>query len=290
MDKRLLGGVLIMALGMILIPVGDSLAKYIASITPYSAGFLSWSRFAVGIVLIAPLALWKKSFRQLGKTFYFKQAIRGFFIATTITLIITAVSLSPLPDVFGAFFIGPALSVVFAVVFLKEKASLLEWIAVLLGFVGVLLVLQPGATMSYGLLWALGAGVFYGAFLTATRWAAQSGPPIAQLTAQLFFGFLFTLPLASADIISHGLQAPAPVLLMGVSSAVANYCSILALARARPAYLAPVVYLQIVAATIIGLLFFDDTINLLAGAGLALIVFTGLLRIPLPNSFRKNSQ
>jgi len=96
----------------------------------------------------------------------------------------------------------------------------------------------------------------------------------------LFFGFLFLLPLAIGDLTTAGFQAKTPIIVMGVTSAIANYCSILALGRARPAFLAPIVYLQIVAATIIGIVFFDDTINLLAGLGLCLIVFTGLLRIP----------
>lgn len=280
MNERLLSGVLYMTIGMILIPVGDSLAKYIASITPYNSGFLAWSRFAVGIVLIGPLVIIQVPHQKLEKLFWFKQAVRGFLIAGTITLIITAVRLSPLPDVFGAFFIGPALSIVFAVLFLREKASSLEWISVALGFVGVLMVLQPSATTGEGLWWALAAGVFYGGFLTATRWAASSGPPVAQLGAQLFFGFLFLLPLAIGDLTTAGFQAKTPIIVMGVTSAIANYCSILALGRARPAFLAPIVYLQIVAATIIGIVFFDDTINLLAGLGLCLIVFTGLLRIP----------
>lgn len=270
-----------MTVGMILIPVGDSIARYIASQTSYSPGFLAWSRFFVGIILLAPLALQQSGFAGLGPRFYWQQMIRGFLIATTITLIITAVTLSPLPEVFGAFFIGPALSVVFSVWLLKEKATVFEWLSVALGFVGVLMVLQPAPSTSEGLWWALAAGVFYGGFLTATRWASQSGPPVAQLTTQLFFGFVFLLPLAIRDIISVGVAAPVPVVAMGVTSAVANYCSILALSRARPAFLAPIVYLQIVAATVIGLMFFGDSINTLAALGLALIVFTGLLRLPI---------
>ena len=280
--RRTLIGLACMAVGMVFIPIGDSIAKYLSNITPYSPGFLAWSRFMVGSVMILPVALLMRGFNGLPPFFYLQQAVRAALIASTITLIITAVSLSPVAEAFGAFFIGPALSVVFSVWFLKERASLLEWLSVALGFVGVLLVLQPRGEISEGLLWAAAAGVCYGGFLVATRWAARSGPPIAQLAVQLVLGFLFLLPIAVRDLMDTGLVAPLPLLAMGMTSAAANYLSIMGLARASAAFLAPVIYLQLVAATVIGLFFFNENINPMAACGIVLIMLTGLLKIPLP--------
>jgi len=271
-----------MVIGMLLIPVGDAIAKYIAAAAPYSAGFLAWSRFAVGCCIILPLAWRAAVFAGVGRLFFVQQTVRGFLIAATIVFIITAVSLSPIADVFGAFFLGPALAVVFSVVFLKERATWWQWFTVALGFVGVLLVVQPTTQISEGLLWGLLAGVFYGGFLTATRWAAGNGPPLAQLAMQLVIGFAILLPLAISDITQQGLHQPSALLLMGLTSVLANYLSIVALARASTAYLAPIVYLQIVAATAIGIFFFGDVIGFLSACGLGLIVLTGVMRIPLP--------
>lgn len=248
--------------------------------TPYSSGFLAWSRFALGLLFIGPFAWRIIRFKELPPRFYLQQAIRGGLLAATITFIITAVSLSPVADVFGAFFIGPALAVVFSRIFLHEQVSSLEALSVVLGFIGVLMVVQPGFGVSAGLLWGLLAGIFYGGFLTATRWSANNGAPLAQLAAQLFFGFIFLLPLGGGDLVAQGLQEPTLLMAMGATSAAANYLSIIALGKARPAFLAPVIYLQIVVATLIGLFFFGDKLGVLAASGLLLIILTGLMRIP----------
>lgn len=280
MKNQTLLGLACMAIGMSLIPVGDSIAKQLSMLTTYSSGFLAWSRFAIGLVFIGPIAWHFTRFKGLNRRFYIQQATRGALLATTITFIITAVSLSPLADVFGAFFIGPALAVVFSRVFLREQVSFLEGLSVVLGFIGVLMVVQPGFGMSAGLLWGLLAGVFYGGFLTATRWSANNGAAIAQLSAQLFFGFIFLLPLGGGELLTHGFMETPLLLAMGASSAAANYFSILALGKARPAFLAPVIYLQIVVATVIGLFFFEDKLGMLAGCGLVVIIITGLMRVP----------
>lgn len=290
MNRALLMAVVFMASGMSLIPIGDALAKAISGVSDYSPEFLAWSRFVVGSAIMLPLALFKGSFRGLGKRFYLRQAVRGLLIAMTLVFIITAVSLSPLADVFGAFFIGPVVATILAVILLKEQASWLEWLAVVLGFVGVLLVVQPGGAMSKGLLYALIAGLFYGSFLVATRWAAASGPPMAQLAAQLVFGLIFLAPLGFSDILNHGVQAGTLVVVMGLTSAAANFFSILALARARAAWLAPVVYLQIVVASIISTVVFKDPLNTLAIAGLVLIIFTGLLKLGDVMTHKRSNQ
>jgi len=269
-----------MAIGMIFIPIGDALAKFISTQSAHSPGFLAWSRFAFGVIFLLPVGLAMKVFHGRDRSFYLRQALRGFCISMTLVFIITAVSLSPLADVFGAFFIGPVFATILSVVLLGERVSWLGWVSVILGFVGVVMVVQPGLHGSSGVYFALLAGVFYGSFLTATRWAAGSGPPFAQLIAQMLFGFVFLLPFGINDLSSHGLQTPGLILVMGFTSAAANLASIIALKRASAAYLAPVVYLQVVAATIISVMFFSDSVNALAMAGLAVIVFTGILKIP----------
>jgi len=294
-----------MFLGMILIPVGDSLAKVVLSSTPYSPMLVAWVRFLIGGIVVLPFALSISSFNWKDVTFLKMQLLRSILIVLTVVTIIKAVGMSPLANVFGAFFVGPILSVVLSSLLLKEKATWLEWISVAIGFFGVLLVVQPdfiveilgffssfSSTVStaelpnqglssdgyIGVYWALLAGIFYGAFLTATRWAAASGPPLIQVTVQFLLAAILLTPFGVYDLVLYGVQAPYLLLANGVSSVVANLLSILALARAKPATLAPVVYMQVVSATIIGLLIFEDSISVLATLGISIIVFSGLLR------------
>jgi drug/metabolite transporter (DMT)-like permease len=141
-----------MVVAMLLLPTGDAIGKYLGQITVYSAGFLAWSRFVVGLSTIAPLALATGAFRGLDRLFLLRQAIRGFFTAGAIFCILNAVKTIPLADAYGAFFIAPVVATFLALFVLREIVGVREWAAVLIGFAGVLLVVQPGGNLSTGLL------------------------------------------------------------------------------------------------------------------------------------------
>jgi len=285
-----------MVLGMTLIPVGDAIAKFLSNTTAYSASFLAWARFSLGACILLPLVFLKRSASTLSYSFYARQSIRGVLIALTVVTIIKAVSLSPIAEVFGCFFIGPVLSVILSVILLGERAKMAEWLSVILGFVGVILVVQPAffgfsspqaATIDVvidrsGLYWALLAGIFYGFFLVATRWAADIGDPLDQVTWQFMVAALVLAPFAIPDLLQYGVESLMFFFAMSLSSVLANYCSIQALARAKSAILAPVVYMQVVAATLLGIVIFNESLGIIAGLGLVIIVLSGFFRVPLP--------
>ena len=315
----------LMVVGMILIPVGDSIAKWLLNTTPYSPQLIAWVRFFIGGLVVLPFALQGSRFDWLEPVFLKKQLLRAILIVLTVVTIIKAVGMSPIADVFGAFFIGPILSVVLSSLLLRERATKLEWGSVVLGFMGVLLVVQPvfimqligldvtpgidartslgvrpdtdlkytelqsgGAPVSTsGVYWALLAGIFYGSFLTATRWAAASGPPMVQVAVQFLLAGLLLTPFGLYDLAQHGFHEPLWLFANAVTSVLANLLSIMALARARPATLAPVVYMQVVAATIIGLFVFQESLSVLATLGISIIVLSGLLRIDFQSLYTR---
>ena len=273
-------GVLIMALGMALLPVGDAIAKHLTGVTLYTGAALAWSRFVVGTALVAPVALAQGAFRGLGWGFVGRQALRGGLVATGITCMIRAVETAPLADVYGAFFIGPALAAILGVLLLKEQAGWRDWAAILLGFAGVLLVVGPSGGLSPGMVWALAGGTAFGGFLVATRWAAGTAPPLAQLAGQLAAGLVLLAPLGLPGVIAHGIEGGWWILAMGITSAGANLCQILAFRYAGAVYLAPIVYVQILSATAISVWVLDDPLAPLAMLGLGVIVSAALFKIP----------
>ncbi len=279
-QSNLLVGVLMMALAMLLLPTGDGVGKYLLGKTTYSPEFLSWSRFVVGVALLLPIAIARGWLKGLGLSFYLKQALRAALVMGAITLILNGLKTIEMSDAYGAFFIGPVVATVLARVLLRETVTVKEWTAVALGFTGVLLVVQPSFEMNVGVLWALAAGTCYGGLLVATRWAAGSGPPMAQLTAQLFFAMIFLMPLGLPDFLENGVQEPVLLGLQSLISAAANLLTLLAMARAPAAWLAPVVYLQILSATSLGWLVFGHQPGGYAAIGLVLILAAGLSRIP----------
>ena len=270
-----------MTLAMVLIPTGDAIAKHLGTLTAYSPEFMAWSRFAIATAILMPVALATRAFEGTNRLFVVQQAVRGAVTAAAISFIVRAVQTTPLADAFGAYFLGPILAVVLAALLLGERVNWLGWVSVLLGFGGVLLVVKPSPTMDSGLLWALLGGACYAGILVSTRWAAGNGRPIAQLTAQFAFGCVFLAPVGVEQLSEQGVQHPGWLLLMCACSVVANLLAILALGRAPAAYLAPVVYMQLVAATAISVLVFGDALDGLALLGLMVIILSGLTRIPM---------
>lgn len=282
-ENHLAKAVLLMIVGMMLIPLGDSFAKLVSHETDYPPATIAWARFALGAVLIAPIAFLFGQLRGLTRRFWITQLIRACFLCGAIVLIITAVSLVPFADAYGAFFIGPALTTVFACFILGETVRPIEWFSVVAGFVGVLLIVKPGISMTVDVLWAVGAGCCYAGYLTTTRWGRIAGPPLAQLAGQLLIGALLLLPFALGNMSLLDLQAPGFLLGSGISSAAGNLLAIIALGYARAATLTPLVYTQLIGATLLGLFLFGTVPGAVSALGLSIIVATGIF----PFAFRK---
>lgn len=266
---------LLMCLSALTIPVGDAFAKEIQRATAMGPAPVILARFLLGAALFLPVSILLRQAPLLTPRFLAAQGLRGLCVTGGITGMVNAVGHAPLADVFGAFFIAPAAATFLAWALLGERVTRRDLLSLGLGLLGVLLVTRPSAEMNVGLLWALFGGLCYGAFNAATRWSAPLGRPVGQLAGQLVVGGLLSAPFGLAEI---GQAAEAPWLLIGsgLFSALANLFLVMAYARERAAVLAPLIYLQLPSAALIGWAAFGDLPDAPAAAGLALIVFAGL--------------
>ncbi|MEP2920523.1 MAG: DMT family transporter [Sulfitobacter sp.] len=264
--------VLIMFLAMSLIPAGDSAGKLLSGSYGIDPIFISWSRFVLGTLLILP-------FMPRGEWALLRNWriwVRAAVLACGISSIQIALQTEEIATVFAAFFIGPLISYVLAVIFLREPVSLLRSMLVLAGFTGVLVVVRPGADMSIGVLWAVAAGCFYGVFLTMSRWLGSLGSPKGMIVVQLLIAGVLLAPFGLAQI----PKVTAPIALLTTVSALCSMLGNLLLLyayRLAPATrLAPLVYFQLVAAVALGWYIFGDLPDLWTWAGLAIILGAGL--------------
>lgn len=272
-------GYLLMIAAAMLIPLGDAVAKFAHQTFDVPISFMAWSRFALGAVLLAPFALAQGI--RLSELTPLPVLLRGLTITATVFLILQGVALAPIADVFGAFFIAPLISFGLAVLVLKERPGVARTGLILLGFVGVLLIVQPGANMSTGLIFALVAGLFYGVFLAANRAMSGSHRAVAMLWAQLIVGGIVMAPLgATLDLPANWLFAVC-VLISASTSVFANYLMVLAYRRVQASRLAPLVYVQLIGATLYGVLFFAAIPGPLALSGLVLLFGSGIAALGL---------
>lgn len=270
----MLRAALIMFIAMSMIPIGDSAGKLLGTVYGLNPFFIAWSRFGLGALMV--LAVLRP--RHLDPRLFLDWRIwlRGLLISCGISSILTALQTETLPNVFGAFFVGPILSYFLSAWFLKERVTKLQTILLLLGFGGVLLVVKPGFGMSPGIGFAALAGVFYGCFLTANRWLANTAPPRALLFSHLLIGTIFlTLP-GLAHIPTFSAEIAGLTLLSAFASMAGNGLLIVAYRMAPASKLAPFVYFQLFAATLLGWAIFNDLPDALTLLGLAILVISGI--------------
>ena len=269
--------VAIMFVAMSMIPAGDLCGKLLTGGHGASPVFVAWSRFALGTAMVLPFA----GLRGLPLLRDWRIWLRAGLLAGGIFSIQTALSTEPLADVFAAFFVGPIFSYVLAAIFLGERVSPLRSLLIIVGFCGVLLVVRPGLGGSAGLLWAVLAGLCYGGFLTASKWVSDGQHPIALIFTQLFLSAVFMLPLGLASL--PPLTTPVIGLAVGSAafSTAGNLLLLYAYARSAATVLAPMVYFQLISATVLGWLVFSDLPDIYAWVGLVLIIGAGLLSATL---------
>jgi len=275
----MLRAVLLLILATALVPLGDTAGKTLVDGLGIAPEFVTWSRFALGALFLLPFLgnAWPKRAHVLDWRLWLRAAL----IAGGITSILTALKTEPIANVFGAFFVGPMISVILSALVLKETVTLGRALLLVAGFAGVLLVVRPGFGMTVGLGYACLAGVFYGAYLVSSRWLADVAPPRTLLLTQLVGGAILTLPLGLLAWPVVSLEIAALVAISAACSAAGNLFLILAYGRAPASQLAPFIYFQLVFATIFGRVFFGDTPDAMTFAGLALLMGSGFASLAL---------
>ncbi|MFG6595588.1 DMT family transporter [Sulfitobacter sp. 1A13368] len=265
----------IMFIAMSLIPAGDSAGKILTSGMGVAPVFVAWSRFAIGALMVLPFlprGTW-------GLMRDWRLWLRAGTLALGITCIQTALRTEAIANVFAAFFIGPMISYLLAAIFLRERISLLRSALILMGFCGVLLVVRPGlggGTGGPGLMFAVAAGLFYGVFLTMSRWLSDLAPPLALTFTQLAMSAVMLLPLGLMNLPAATLPVAGLATASALFSMLGNLLLLYAYRRAPATRLAPLVYFQLIAAVLLGLFLFSTLPDALTWAGLAVIITAGI--------------
>ncbi len=265
--------VLIMFVAMSLIPAGDAAGKIMTSQLGAAPVFVAWSRFAIGTLLVLPFL----PPRTLTLLRNWRIWVRAASLAGGITCIQTALKTADIGTVFAAFFIGPVFSYVLAVFFLRETVTPLRTMLILLGFLGVLLVVRPSTDTDPGLFWAVAAGLFYGVFLTLSRWLSHLAPPMSLTFSQLFIAGLILAPFGLIHLPAASLPMAALTLASAAFSMLGNLLLLFAYRLASATRLAPLIYFQLIAAVALGWTVFGDLPDTFTWAGLVLIIGAGLV-------------
>ncbi|WP_200250393.1 DMT family transporter [Lamprobacter modestohalophilus] len=285
-------GMLLMTIAMLLFPISDALAKFLtAELTPVQIGA---ARFLFQSLLLLPVVLVYKGGRLPPPGV--RHLALGTLIGLAVIFLFSGLQYLPLANNTALFFIEPLLLTLISAVALREPVTLRQWLAVVIGLVGALIVLRPNwAAYGPAAIFPVAAGAFFAGFLALTR---VVGGRDDALTLAFWTGVAATLVLllimgvgligqepASARPIAPLMVVPSlgvwPLLLgVGAIAAATNVLTALALRRAGAGVLAPFQYLEILSATLLGWLIFSEIPDLITGLGATIIVGSGLGCVP----------
>lgn len=254
--------------------IGDSCAKLLAQ-AGFSPYFITWSRFTLAAILLAPFCGFQKSeFKLLVNT---KILFRGALIVAANVCNMIALQTETIANMFGAFFIGPIVAYFLSAFILKETISLPRTLLLLSGFVGVLLVVKPGFGATTGIFFALAAGFFHGTFMVVTRKVSVDFRPRFMLLSQLLCGAVVLLPVAfKVALPEMNATFLWLTLLSAVASGLGNYLLVIANKTTPTSIVAPLIYLQLFSATFVSYVVFSDLPDVISFIGLAIIATSGL--------------
>jgi len=137
--------------------------------------------------------------------------------------------------------------------------------------------------MDPGILLALGAGVIFAFYLIATRQAAQASDPVKTLAFQCVVGTVLLTPQA---VVSWSAPAWNDLLFfagLGLFSAISHILSIVAFRLADASTLAPLVYVELIGAALIGYVAFDEIPGTPTVVGAGFITAAGLILLQRQN-------
>ena len=281
-------GMVLMIAAMLILPIMDGIAKILSTHYDVTAGQITFGRFLVQACILGPIivivwgkvALWPK---RIGVNLF-----RGAIMGTAVLLFFTTLRYMPIADAIAVFFIEPFILTILSMVFLREYVGWRRGVAIVVGFVGAMFIIQPSYEVFGAVsLLPIGTAFLFAIYLLLTRMKSEGENPMAmQFVAGI--GGVFALAgivmlanvlgikdFGSAGIPEFGIRW-ALIFAIGLLAAGGHLVIVHAFKLASASVLAPFQYLEIVTATMLGYWLFNDFPDGWKWFGIFLIIGSGI--------------
>ena len=253
----------------------DGIAKYLSSDIPVLQ--IVWARyfFTVVITLAFMIPFFRKQLVWTSKPKL--QITRGLILVVANILFFYSISIISLAKALTLAFVAPLIVTVLSPFFLGELVGYRRWSAVVIGFLGSLIVIRPGfLEFNIATLAALGTGLFYGIYIIVTRKLHTADTPLLTLLItgvvgaiilSVYMPFTWVPPTTNQWLLMTGI---------GLCASVGHFFLILSLKYADASKLAPFSYFEIITNLLIGFYFFGDFPDRYTFLGLFIIMGSGI--------------
>ena len=272
--NQILLGVLLMLGGDFMFSLNDAMGKWL--VVTLSVGQVVFIRSIGAFIVLGPMIAHQGPRALFVMDRPWLQFARAILAAVETLLFYAAVYYLPLADVMSFYMAGPIYVAALSHLLLGETVGWRRWTAILVGFCGVVIMLQPSAaSFSLASIYALIGSILFG--LTIILGRLLRGTSDTTLVTWQTIGTL----IVGGLLMIGEWQTPnsvewAGMLLLGVVACLAHLMIVRALKLAPAATLAPLHYTMLLWAVIFGWVFFGDVPGLRILVGSAVIVLAGL--------------
>ncbi len=259
----------------IMLPFMDAIAKYLSSSLPFFQ--ITWARYFFTVFLVLPVMFiffkdqikWTENPKlqfYRGLTLFFANVC--FFYSISIISMAKALTLA---------FVAPLITTILSPFILGEKVGIRRWSAVIIGFIGIIVVIRPGfIEFNLASIAAVGTGCFYGVYLIITRKLHSTDSPLLTLLLTGVVGAIIGSFVVPIVWINPSLMEWLWLILMGLFACLGHILLIYSLRYADASKLAPFGYIEIIPNIVLGYYFFNDLLDLWSFIGLLIIISSGL--------------
>ncbi len=279
-------GVLYMVASVICFSIMDICVKWLDY---YPVGQVLFFRFFIGFIPIFFTIPRDKIFDFYKTSRPGLHAFRAVCGALAIIALFYGLRELPLADVVSLTFGGPIFVTVASIFFLSEKVGVKRWSAVLLGFFGMLLIVQPAfIDLNYYYLSPIVFCIFFACVAISVRSLSKTE---ANYTIAFYFTFLCTLIGLASSLYGDWLM-PKKIdmlifLVMGICGSVANLLLTQSYRLAEASLVTPIKYLSLVFAIVFGFLIWSEIPKILTLLGAALVILSSLIIFTRESQLKK---
>jgi len=258
-----------------ILPFMDTIAKYLSSDLSFFQ--ITWARYFFTVLFTLPFMFFFFRKNLTWTTQPKLQIFRGLTLLFANVLFFYSISVISMAKALTLAFVAPLITTALSPFFLGEKVGFKRWSAVIVGFIGSLIVIRPGfIEFNLASVAALGTGFFYGIYLFITRKLHRSDSPLLTLLLTGVVGFVVASFLVPVVWINPTFNQWSLLALMGIFACLGHLFLILSLKYADASKLAPFGYFEIVTNIILGYYFFSDFPDFWMWIGLLIIISSGI--------------
>ena len=267
--------------GVCLLTVCDVLAKTVTQhVDPFSFILL---RSGVAFLPVFMALSISRTWRHLKTRRPWGQAFRGMAMALAYTFFLRAIIELPIADAAAVTYSAPFIVAICSRIFLRERVSPVRWSAISVGFAGALIIVQPGSdAFRPAVLWAIGAAISVAVtVLLARRLGSTEPAPVTAFYTTLAFvltGLVPILVVPGTWQMASGINLWL-IVLAGLLAGSAHFLIILAYRRGEASFVVPFEYSSLLAAVVLGYLFFGDVPTVVVAIGMSLIAAAGIILV-----------